>query len=171
MLKTLAIILVSLITLGFISGCTDLEQKLFFVDLGDEVAQTQSLEQARSEWSIETATPAQHNVLDALADQAAKNQWLQAVHDNQQAIHNNPFLACVRNHESATAGLYAAENPTSTASGAYQFLDSTWRVVSAQAGHPGYARAIYAPWYVQDAVAYDLAIVRGQRFHWDGTGC
>jgi hypothetical protein len=46
-----------------------------------------------------------------------------------------------------------------------------WRAVSPMSGHGGYARAIHAPWYVQDAVAYDVAITRGQRFHWNGTGC
>ena len=87
------------------------------------------------------------------------------------SVQNTPFLACVRAHESAEAGLYSAQNPRSSASGAYQFLDSTWRVVSGRAGHGGYARAIHAPWYVQDAVAYDTAIRRGERYHWNGTGC
>lgn len=39
---------------------------------------------------------------------------------------------------------YAAENKTSTASGAYQYLDSTWGVVD------GYSRAVHAPPGVQD---------------------
>lgn len=62
------------------------------------------------------------------------------------------FLACVRNRESG--GNYSAENPTSTASGAYQFLDSSWRNLSARAGYGGYGgHAAYAPAWVQDAVA------------------
>jgi len=62
------------------------------------------------------------------------------------------FLACVRRRESG--GNYSAENPTSTASGAYQFLDSSWRTLSARAGYGGYGgHAAYAPAWVQDAVA------------------
>lgn len=42
---------------------------------------------------------------------------------------------------------YRNQNPSSTASGAWQFLDSTW------AGYGGYSRAMYAPPAVQDAKA------------------
>ena len=50
-----------------------------------------------------------------------------------------------------------AQNPRSTASGKWQFLDSTW------AGYGGYAKARYAPEKVQDAKA---------RLLWDrGRGC
>lgn len=97
---------------------------------------------------------------------------VRAIHEHRLEVQNHPFLACVRAHESAEAGLYSALNQAgSSASGAYQFLDSTWRVVSNRAGHGGYARAVHAPWYVQDAVAYDTAIRRGERYHWNGTGC
>ena len=62
------------------------------------------------------------------------------------------FLACVRNRESG--GNYSAENSTSTASGAYQFLDSSWRTLSARAGYGSYGgHAANAPAWVQDAVA------------------
>jgi hypothetical protein len=87
------------------------------------------------------------------------------------ALQNHPFLVCVRAHESATAGAYEAQNPVSTASGAYQFLDATWKVASVQAGFYGLPTAKSAEWWVQDAVAYDLAIRRGQKSHWNGTGC
>ena len=74
------------------------------------------------------------------------------------ATQRHPFLTCVRHHESDRgayphANGYGAKNPCSSASGAYQFLDSTWRNVSARAGHGGYSSARQAPWYVQDEVA------------------
>lgn len=87
----------------------------------------------------------------------------------------HPFLVCVRHHESDSgpwphANGYQAQNPRSTASGAYQFLDSTWRNVSARAGYPGYAKAKYAPMAVQDAVALHT-VNSGGKSAWNGTGC
>lgn len=99
----------------------------------------------------------------------------QAVAQQRQAVQLHPFLTCVRHHESDRGAYpytngYGAQNPSSTASGAYQFLDSTWRNVSARAGHAGYSRAAHAPPEVQDAVAlwfYD----HGGRSAWNGSGC
>ena len=59
------------------------------------------------------------------------------------------ILATIRTLESG--GDYAAESSSSTASGAYQFVDSTW------GGYGGYARAKDAPPSVQDAAALELA--------------
>ena len=64
-------------------------------------------------------------------------------------------LARIRDCESG--GRYNAQNPRSTASGAYQFLDSTWN------GYGGYRRAMHAPPGVQDAAAMAL-------FQRSGTG-
>lgn len=94
----------------------------------------------------------------------------------RRKIQEHPFLTCVRHHESDRSGAwphiggYGAQNPRSSASGAYQFIDSSWRTLSARAGHPGYARAKYAPWWAQDAVILHT-VNSGGRSHWNGTGC
>jgi hypothetical protein len=59
------------------------------------------------------------------------------------------IAACIRKYESG--GDYQAENPSSTASGAYQFLDSTWQRVT---GLSGRAKN-YSP-AIQDAAFYKL---------------
>ena len=59
------------------------------------------------------------------------------------------ILAAIRTLESG--GDYTAAASASTASGAYQFLDSTWD------GYGGYARALDAPPPVQDAKAAEWA--------------
>jgi len=103
-------------------------------------------------------------------EQAAVTAHLQAQAELVEEAHNPPggFLACVRRHESG--GNYTAKNPNSTASGAYQFLDSTWRTMSARAGHSGWGSARYAPPWVQDAVAV-YTVNSGWRSAWNGTGC
>jgi hypothetical protein len=104
------------------------------------------------------------------AEQAAVKAHLQAQAQPVAQAHTPPggFLACVRRHESG--GSYTAKNPNSTASGAYQFLDSTWRTMSARAGHGGYGSARHAPPHVQDAVAV-YTVNSGWRSAWNGTGC
>jgi hypothetical protein len=59
------------------------------------------------------------------------------------------IAACIRKYESG--GDYRAQNPYSTASGAYQFLDSTWRRVTGR-----HDRAKNAPKSVQDKAFYKL---------------
>lgn len=103
----------------------------------------------------------------------------QALHLERESIRLNPFLTCVRHHESDRgpypyANGYQAQNPRSSASGAYQWLDGSWVTVSRMAGHPGYARAKDAPAWVQDAVT--LYVIEhpkqtGGKSHWKGTGC
>jgi resuscitation-promoting factor RpfA len=60
-------------------------------------------------------------------------------------------LSAIKQCESG--GNYTAVNPSSGASGAYQFLTSTWQSLSASAG---YATAAAAPPAVQDAAALEL---------------
>ena len=62
------------------------------------------------------------------------------------------LLAQIAHNESG--GNYTATNPSSTASGAYQFIDATWQWVSQQTGvGTQYASAAEAPPSVQDTNA------------------
>lgn len=55
----------------------------------------------------------------------------------------------------AGAPIYIAQNSTSTASGAYQFLDSTW------ANYKGFEKARLAPAEVQEEKAFETFMRRG----------
>lgn len=59
-----------------------------------------------------------------------------------------------------SGGSITAQNPTSTASGKWQFLDSTWQ------GYGGYAKASYAPEHIQDEKARQLWAGGAGCFHW-----
>ena len=73
-------------------------------------------------------------------------------------------LACIRAHESDSAGGYSAVNSSSGAGGAYQALPSTWD------GYAGYARAQDAPPEIQDQWAREAINAAGTR-PWTGSGC
>ncbi len=101
--------------------------------------------------------------------------FVAAVEAQRRQLQLHPVLTCIRQHESDRGSYphtngYAAKNSRSTASGAYQFLNSTWRNVSKAAGFPGYSEARQAPWYVQDAVAKWVIDNQG-RSAWRGSGC
>ena len=119
--------------------------------------------------SVAACTPEEVTIYKTLspAEQSAVHE---ALTPPPPPAHSPPggFLACVRRHESG--GNYRAENPISTASGAYQFLDSTWRTMSARAGHGGWGHAASAPPAVQDAVA-QYTVDSGWSSAWNGTGC
>lgn len=73
------------------------------------------------------------------------------------------FRECTIDHESRTSGEYGAVSPGGTYRGAFQFLGSTWRSVSVNAGYGEWADTPVdqVPAHVQDAVA---------RFLWEHSG-
>lgn len=73
------------------------------------------------------------------------------------------LLLRIRSCESGDS--YTAANPASTASGAYQVLDSTW------GGYGGYSRSKYAPRSVQDAFALRLFREQGSAPWAASAGC
>lgn len=76
----------------------------------------------------------------------------------------------VKRYESS-GGDYTAQNPGSSASGAYQFLGSTWRGYAANVpGASAYTRAKDAPPEVQDAVFAEAVRQRGLG-DWTCQGC
>ena len=91
--------------------------------------------------------------------------------------HTHPTLVCVRSNESAVGypwpndQNYDAQNPRSSASGAYQFIDRTWRAMTRESGiGTEYARAKHAPEFIQDAVAYWAMVGPGKyKSHWTGA--
>ncbi len=79
------------------------------------------------------------------------------------------FLQCVARHESHFNP--RAENPRSTASGLFQFIDGTWRHYAKHVPEAKkYGHASHAPAAVQWEVAL-LAVKWGGHGHWRGTGC
>lgn len=106
---------------------------------------------------------------------AVANMWQDSGHDVWAGVPKwiRDLGYCIRKHESINAGHYTAENPTSTASGAYQFIQSTWtgnakwvKVAKRWAHRP----AGQAPAWVQDAV-FIHSIRNGGAKAWKGTGC
>jgi hypothetical protein len=78
---------------------------------------------------------------------------------------------CIRDHESINAGHYKAQDPRSSASGAYSMIDSLWRGASKWTPNVGvYAHAYQASPVEQDRVFLHI-VSRGGLHHWNGTGC
>lgn len=73
------------------------------------------------------------------------------------------FRECTIDHESRSSGEYGAVSPGGTYRGAFQFLGSTWRSVSVNAGYGEWADVPtdQVPAWVQDAVA---------KFLWEHSG-
>ena len=84
------------------------------------------------------------------------------------------LAACIRTHESRHD--YRAHNATSSAAGAYQFLDGTWQGNAKWTKYQGeyiatkYKAANHAPAYIQDLV-FMHSIDEGGVLNWRGTHC
>lgn len=58
---------------------------------------------------------------------------------------------------------YQAQNKSSSASGAYQFINGTWKSYASHIGYGQYSRAMHAPNDVQDAVAKSAFMRNGNK--------
>jgi hypothetical protein len=87
--------------------------------------------------------------------------------------HTRLLWLCIRRHESMS---YTGENPVSTASGAGQWLNSTWDGLKRWVKVDGHRVAVTydeakdAPAWVQDA-AFLHVVTHGGLTMWNGTGC
>lgn len=80
------------------------------------------------------------------------------------------FALCVAHHESWSPHMWTAENPYSTASGGFQWIDGSWRVNLARSGHTGPGHAAYASPILQAQVTAWVITHKGQR-NWAGAHC
>ena len=89
----------------FLAGCSLEQQELFFVDLGDSKAKTQTLEEARDNWHVSRATEDQKKVLKALEDQK-RQRYLEGVHRAQ--MERKFYEGIVASRRSSSADCYQA---------------------------------------------------------------
>lgn len=124
----------------------------------------QQIAVSRSEQRVIIATARANAEAKKVAQAAARARALKVAQERAQVARryalahprivvtpSNPggIAACIRKWESG--GNYTAQNPSSTASGAYQFLDSTWQHVTGLSG-----RAMNYPPSTQDSAFYKL---------------
>jgi len=109
----------------------------------------------------------------------APNRWRDSgVHRVWDGVptHARDIWACIRRHESIEAGHYRAANRSSSATGAGQWLLSTWTGVKRYVKVDGryvarqYRQAKDAPPWVQDAAFIHVWRHNGLRM-WAGTHC
>lgn len=104
--------------------------------------------------SVTIALTSSSPYLDELKAEAFKRSVLAAQKATETAsLPKTDVMSAIRYCESRND--YAAQNRYSSASGAYQFLDSTWAYFG------GYQRAKDAPAQVQDQKAYQTMQLRG----------
>lgn len=108
---------------------------------------------ARKEWKRIQARIAARKAAERQEIAAQQAQDAAEAAENQQSSSNQPvnlsgIAACIAKYESG--GNPTAQNPTSSASGLYQFIDGTWN------NYGGYSRAMYAPVSVQTEKFYQV---------------
>lgn len=111
---------------------------------------------ARREWKkvqarIAAREAAKRQEIAAQQAQEAANAAENEHTSSNQRVNLSGIAACIAKYESG--GNPTAQNPTSSASGLYQFIDGTWD------NYGGYSRAMYAPVSVQTEKFYQV---------WDG---
>ena len=80
------------------------------------------------------------------------------------------FAKCVSHHESWSPHMWTAQNPSSTASGGFQWLDGSWRTNLARTGLSGPPRASQASPVLQASVTAWVIAHHGQ-WNWNGSHC
>jgi len=110
-----------------------------------------------------------------VSEQAVSNRYQDSNSDVWNGVPKwiRELSLCIRKHESIDLGHYRAENPNSTASGAYQMIYRFWHgnakwvpIAKKWANGP----AGKAPAHVQDAV-FIHSIRNGGVLAWKGTNC
>lgn len=80
------------------------------------------------------------------------------------------FGRCVSKHESWSPHMWTAENPISSASGGFQFIDGTFAAWLGRAGISGNRHAAYNSPVIQVRV-FAYAVTHGAKKAWHGTNC
>lgn len=126
-----------------------------------ELAVAKAKAEAEAKAAAEAAALAEAQAkAKAAAEAAAKRQVAaRASRTTARVSPSGDIAACIRKYESG--GNYQAQNRRSSASGAYQFLDGTWRGIT---GLPGSAKD-YPP-DVQDAAFWKLWNGGAGARHW-----
>lgn len=136
-----------------VSSCTGPQVQAWFASRGVSVSATDAQKIADVVNLNRYLSVYDENVKNQQADWAARNNGARGT-----CSETGIFYA-------ESGGNWRAQNPSSTASGGYQFLDSTW------ARHRGYARAVHAPPWVQRERFLQLWAGGGGRSHWAASVC
>jgi hypothetical protein len=109
-------------------------------------------QEARHDWKVEqariarvkAAREARHDRIVALKADRREKRTI----NSASTVSLSGIAACIAKYESG--GNPRAQNPSSSASGLYQFVDGTWN------NYGGYSRAMYAPVSVQTEKFYQV---------------
>lgn len=125
-------------------------------DFQDEEEARKDAEEANSAKARADATPTTTNTGSGVIPGAPRASAEETANLPPIPADIEKILATIRTQESG--GNYGAQNPSSTASGAYQFIDSSWQALTQKYGiGVGYPKAKLAPPEIQDAVAAKYA--------------